>query len=504
MQRLSGIDPMFIYSDTPETPMEIAYACVFDPTSAEGGYTFERVRDVMLERIPGLPAFRRRLMTVPFGLDHPRWVDDPHFDLTNHLFRVALPAPGGAEQFTEMVAKVMGRPLQPDQPPWEMHVIEDLADGRVGLIAKVHHSVVDGVAGVALMAQLLDLTPEGRAPIDHCSPWIPAGLPSQARLVTESLPNVFTRPIRTWRAAREIGRTAVRMARCAMSDDNGPVSIPLGAPELFDQALSPRRDVCFTQLDLREVKVLRERFNATVNDVVLAVCSGALRTHLTRYDHDVDSPLVAIVPVSVREDGTEEAGGNSLSAMFVPLSNDKQTPLERLRTVKANSWSCKRQERAVGYGPMASMLTDAMPPALAKPMVQFGVRAGLVRKFRAGNLMISNVPGPDFALYFAGMRMEAVYPMGPVVDGVALNITVQSYEDTLYVGINAGASALPDLPGLARAMVDELALLSLMARGTAGQARHHRPSPSGVVVTPSGRRPSSVADTPEHIRTATG
>ncbi len=162
--------------------------------------------------------------------------------------------------------------------------------------------------------------------------------------------------------------------------------------------------------------------------------------------------------------------------MFVPLANDKQTPLERLRTVKANSWSCKRQERAVGYGPMASMVTDAMPPALVKPMVQFGVRAGVVRKLRAGNLMISNVPGPDFPLYFAGMRMEAVYPMGPVVDGVALNITVQSYEDTLYVGINSGASALPDLPRLASAMVDELALLSLMARGTAGQARHHRPS----------------------------
>ncbi len=503
MQRLSGIDPMFIYSDTPETPMEIAYACVFDPGTAEGGYTFERVRDVLLDRIPGLRPFRRRLVTVPFGLDHPRWVDDPDFDLSNHLFRVALPAPGGHEQFTDMVAKVMSRPLQPDQPPWEMHVIEDLADGRVGLIAKVHHSVVDGVAGAALMAELLDLTPEGRSPVEHCTPWIPARLPSQARLVTEALPNMFTRPVRTWRAAREIGRTAVRMARCVVSDDNGPISIPLGAPKLFDQALSPRRDVCFTRLDMREVKVMRERFNATVNDVVLAVCSGALRTHLTRYDHDVDNPLVAIVPVSVREDGTEDEGGNSLSAMFVPLSNDKQTPLERLRTVKASSWSCKRQERAVGYGPMASMLTEAMPPALVRPMVQFGVRAGLVRKLRAGNLMISNVPGPDFPLYFAGMRMEAVYPMGPVMDGVALNITVQSYEDTLYVGINSGAAALPDLPGLARAMVDELGLLSLMARGTAGVARHHRPSPSGAVATPAGHRPTSYAETPDQVPAAT-
>ncbi len=168
MQRLSGIDPMFIYSDTPETPMEIAYACVFDPASAEGGYTFERVRDVLIERIPALPAFRRRLMTVPFGLDHPRWVDDPHFDLSNHLFRVALPAPGGDEQFTEMVAKVMGRPLQPDQPPWEMHVMEDLADGRVGLIAKVHHSVVDGVAGAA--ADGGAARPHARRPLSHRAP----------------------------------------------------------------------------------------------------------------------------------------------------------------------------------------------------------------------------------------------------------------------------------------------------------------------------------------------
>jgi WS/DGAT/MGAT family acyltransferase len=436
-------------------------------------------------------------MPVPFGLDHPRWVDDPDFDLANHLFRVALPAPGGPEQFTDMVAKVMGRPLQPDQPPWEMHVIEDLADGRVGLIAKVHHSVVDGVAGAALMAQLLDLSPDGRPVVEHCPPWIPARLPSRTALVTDALPNLFTRPVRTWRAVREIGRTAVRLARCAVSDDNGPISIPLGAPKLFDAAVSARRDVSFVQLDMREVKVLRERFNATVNDVVLAVCSGALRRHLGRYDHDMDSPLVAIVPVSVRQDGTEDDGGNRLSAMFVPLSNDKQTPLERLRTVKANSWSCKRQERAVGYGPMASMVTDAMPPALAKPMVQFGVRTGAVRRLRAGNLMISNVPGPDFALYFAGMRMEQVYPLGPVLDGVALNITVQSYEDTLYVGINSSAAAVPDLPGFGHALVDELALLSLMARGTAGATRHHRANPPAAVAAPSGHRPSSTANDSE-------
>jgi len=167
----------------------------------------------------------------------------------------------------------------------------------------------------------------------------------------------------------------------------------------------------------------------------------------------------------VRDDSDGAAVGNQLSAMFVPLANDKKTPLERLRTVTAASASCKGQERAVGYGPMATQMTDALPPAFAKTMIQLGVRSGVLRKLRAGNLMISNVPGPDFPLYFAGMELRAVYPLGPVIDGVALNITVQSYRESLFVGINACASAVPDLPGLTRAMVDELSLLRRMAAG---------------------------------------
>ena len=221
---------------------------------------------------------------------------------------------------------------------------------------------------------------------------------------------------------------------------------------------------------MAEVRLLKDRYESTINDVVLAVCSGALRTHLAAHDQDTDSPLVAVVPVSVRSDGEADATGNQLSAMFVPLANDRLTPLERLRTVTASSASCKGQERAVGYGPMATLLADAIPPALAKPVIQLGVRSGVLRRLRAGNLMISNVPGPGFPLYFAGMELQAVHPLGPVVDGVALNITVQSYRESLFVGINACAMAVPDLPGLARAMVDELRLLSRMAAG-AGERR---------------------------------
>ena len=234
MERMSGIDPMFVYSDTPETPMEIAYACVFDPATAEGGYSFGSVRGVLESRMPTLTPFRRRLVPVPLGLDHPRWVDDPEFDLGDHLHRAAVPHPGGEREFTDLVAKVMGRPLQTDQPPWEMHVVEGLADGLVGLIAKVHHSVIDGVAGAQLLAQLLDLTPEGSAVTGPCPPWLPARLPSSTRLVTDALPSFFHSPVRAVRAVREVGRTAVRLARCAFDDDKGPVSIPLGAPPTFE------------------------------------------------------------------------------------------------------------------------------------------------------------------------------------------------------------------------------------------------------------------------------
>jgi diacylglycerol O-acyltransferase / wax synthase len=468
MQRLNGIDPMFIYSDTPETPMEVAYACVFDPSTMVGGYSFSRVRARLVSRLSVVPPFRRRLMTVPFGLDHPRWVDDPEFDLDNHLFRVALPAPGGEPEYARQVARVLEHPLCPHQPPWEMHVLEGLEGGLIGLIAKVHHSVIDGVAGAELLARFLDITADVVDEDDEDA-WAPEDLPSQARLVTDALPHALTSPMRAVRATREAGRTAARLVRRAVDRATGPVSIPGGAPATFDSQVGPGRQVAFAELDLAEVRALKERFGATINDVVLAVCSGALRHHLIAQGQETDSPLIAVIPVSVRaderapDDGAPAALGNRLSAMFVPLANDKKTPLERLRTVVAASTSCKGQERAVGFGNMASLLADAIPPAVARPVVQLGVRAGLVRRLRAGNLMISNVPGPDFPLYFAGMQLRNLYPLGPVVDGVALNITVQSYLGSLFVGINASTTAVPDPPGLASEMADELTLLTKVA-----------------------------------------
>jgi WS/DGAT/MGAT family acyltransferase len=249
------------------------------------------------------------------------------------------------------------------------------------------------------------------------------------------------------------------MARCALDGESGPVSIPLFAPDSLQRPILPAREVALATLSLRDISVVRQRFGVTVNDVVLTLCSGALRSHLEIHDQQATGPLVAIVPVSVRLPAGEEALGNQLSAMFVSLGNDREEPLERLEAIIQSCGAVKAQERSIGYGPMASAVTEALPPVLAMPVLRAGQQAGILRRLRAGNLMVSNVPGPDFPLYFAGMRMEAVYPMGPVVDGLALNITVQSYEGSLFVGMNAGATVVPDLTGLATAMVDELAIL---------------------------------------------
>ena len=474
MQRMSGIDPMFVYSETPVTPMTVAYACVFDPTTAPGGYSFEKVKAVI-----GGPGAVTAVVSKPAHAGPVRVGQSALGGRSRFRPRQPPPSSGPAgarwgEGTDGDGRRRHGRPLVAHQPPWEMHVIEGLViegleGGRIGLIAKIHHAVVDGVAGIQLMAQLLDLSEEGR-PTVVSPPWAPAALPSGTRLVATALPNILTSPVRALRATREVGRTALRLARRALDEQAGPMTIPLGAPSTFEIPVGAARSVAFAKLSLRDVRSLKDQFGVKLNDVVLAVCSGALRAHLAKHVHEdgeaVTEPLVAIVPISVRSELTngeladgelaDEDLGNRLSAMFLPLANDLEQPLERLEAIAAASKAAKAQEQAVGYGPLATAVSEAVPPVVARPMIQLGIQVGALRRLRTGNLMISNVPGPNFSLYFAGMRMMAAYPLGPVVDGVALNITVQTYDNSIFIGINASANAVPDVAGLARSMVAEL------------------------------------------------
>ncbi len=475
MQRLNGIDPMFLYSETPVTPMEVAYTCVFDPSTAPEGYSFERLRVVLSQRLPKLHPLRRRLMEVPLGLDHPRWVDDPQFDLDDHLHRVALPAPCGPSELSELATEIIGRPLDFSQSPWEMHVIEGFCGEKVAVIAKVHHAVIDGVSGAELLAELLDVTPDAHVSEGDGSPWRAPALPSAIQLVSQALPNVLTSPLRALRAAREIGRTSLRLARHVFDVGTTSLPIPLAAPDQFATEMKATRTISFVRVSLSEIVALKDRFGVTLNDVVLAMCSGALRSYLSDHHEETANSLIAVVPVSARRQSEHDALGNRLSAMFVPLASDREEPLERLLAVADASASAKAQEHAVGFSALASSVSDVVPPVLARPALHLGARVGALRRLRPANLMISNVPGSRVPLYFAGMRMEALYPIGPVIDGVALNITVQSYLDSLFVGLNACPSVVPDLDALAGSVVDELGHLTRAAQRETRAERSRTP-----------------------------
>ena len=265
----------------------------------------------------------------------------------------------------------------------------------------------------------------------------------------DAMPHLLTSPVRTVRAVREVGRTAVRLARRALDGGSGPLSIPLGAPDTFATPVGADRTVSFAELPLEQITAVKRHFGATLNDVVLAVSSGALRAHLQAHGEPSESPLVAVVPVSVR--GRDELG-NRLSAMFVPLANDRDCPVARLAAVREASVSTKAQEKAVGYGPLAAAVSEAVPPLLAIPALRLGNEMGVVRRLRAGNLMVSNVPGPDFPLYMGGTQMLGMFPLGPVMDGMGLNITIMSYRGVLYWGLAADARAVPRLWDIAAAI----------------------------------------------------
>ena len=457
MRRLSGLDPMFFYLETPTAHMQVAYVCILDPSTAPEGYSFAGVRAHLEQRLHLLPPFRRRLVEVPLGLDHPRWVEDPDFDLDHHLHRVVIASPGGESELAEFTAAVLSRPLDRSRPPWEMYVIEGLQGGLAASLTRVHHAAIDGVSGEELVVNLLDLAPEPTVVDPPDPPWKPERVPCDLKLVGDALVELCRRPAATTRAAWRTARAGENLLGHARRAGFSAVSLPLAAPRTsLGVPLGPERRVAFAQVSLDEVKSVKGAFDVTVNDVVLAMCSGALRHHLAALDDQPETSAVAIVPVSVRAEHERGTMGNRLSAMFVSLASALDDPVQRLRTIGHATQAAKAQEHAAGLDAVGSAWIEAAVPALIAPAIRLGSRLGVVRRVRPGNVIISNIVGPPDALYFAGARLVAAYPMGPIIDGIGLNITVQSYLGSLYFGLMASPNTVPDVWNLAHGLTDAL------------------------------------------------
>ena len=334
MERLTGLDAAFLYLETPTHHMHVAMTMVLDPTTMTGGYSFEKVKSFIEKRLHLVPPFRRRLVNVPLNLHHPVWIEDPNFDIDYHIRRIGCPAPGGRRELAEMAAQIASSPLDRSRPLWELWVVEGLKQGRIGVVTKVHHSAIDGASGADLMVHLFALSADAPDP-EVVDPIEPEHIPNEFELLRYA---AVSKARRTMSLPRLIGDTAGAINRIAKGRRDPEVLVgaaPLTAPRTsWNGPLSTGRSVGFARVSLSDVKELKSAFGCTVNDVVLAICTGALREYMLARHDLPDAPLVATCPVSVRHDG-EASLGNKVSAMFATLPTNEPDVTARIRGIQS-------------------------------------------------------------------------------------------------------------------------------------------------------------------------
>jgi len=439
MQRLGGMDASFVYGETPSWHMHAGALVVLDPSTASAGFDVHRLRALLEARTGLLGPFLRRLVGVPFGLDRPAWVNDPHLDLERQVRRVGVPPPGGPRELGALAGDLFGYKLERDRPLWEIWFLEGLEDGRVGLLVKVHHSLVDGARGARLYEVLFDLDPG--APFDRPGTPEIAGerIPPRWEMALRALPRLAGTPLRAARTAGHLGGSALRMLRFRGSPEWPAATFPFQAPPTsLNHAITAHRDFAFCSVPLAGVKTIKNVFSVSVNDVVLGICAGALRRYLADRGELPDKPLIAQIPVAVHVDAGGDvpggAWGNAVAVMGAALATQLEDPAERLRAIHASTHSAKAMQQALGDDLILD-LADVVPPGVLAAGVRAYSRLRLTEHHPPiFNLIISNVQGPSFPLYVAGAKLVANYPMGPLLDGGGLNITVLSYLDHIDFG----------------------------------------------------------------------
>ena len=477
MQRLTGLDAAFLYLETPTHHMHVAMTMVLDPSSVPGGYSFEGLKEFIRGRLHLVPPFHRRLVEVPLNLAHPVWVEDPNFDIDYHIRRIGCPAPGGRRELGEMAGQIASTPLDRSKPLWELWVVEGLKQDRIGVVTKVHHSAIDGASGADLMVHLFDLAPETADPPVPLDTEIEQ-IPSDLELLGYAAASRFRKAIALPKLLGETIGAVSRVAAGRRDPDRRVGAAPLTAPMTpWNGPLSTLRDTAFARVPLDDIRALKTHFGCTVNDVVLALCAGTLRAYLLEHGGVPEHPLIATCPVSVRPDGDAKPG-NKVSAMFTTLDTNLADPVERLRAIQACTVGAKEEHNAVGADMLQNWAEYAAPNTfnLASRLYSSLGLAGSHRPIH--NVIISNVPGPPFPLYYAGAEMIAAYPMGPVMEGVGLNITVLSYRGSVDIGFLVDRDLIPDVWDMAEHVQGALAELQAAAGITASPAEPDPIEPS--------------------------
>ena len=468
MERMRGIDAGYLYMETPTVHMHTLKIGILDAADAPGGYSFERLVDEMSQRLHLLPPFRRRIVPVPFGLHHPMWIEDPNFDIRNHIIREQVPAPGTPEQLDDVVARIASEPLPRNLPLWTLTVVEGLEGGRVAAVAKMHHAVADGVASAALLANVATTSPEEtQAP--PAPPWEPERIPLPSELIAEAVKDWLVDLRELPALLKDTVRRVTALVKQRKAGDVEAARPIIDSPQApFSGAPDADRVFATIGLDFDDLKAIRAATGVSFNDVVMAVIDGALVRWMANQGHTMDRPLLAAVPVSADEKGDIRLSGNRLSSLLTSLATDSADPMERLKRIAASADQAKMVQRTLGPD-MLERWVQFTPPG------PFGVFMRLYSKLQladrhspAVNMVISNVPGPREPLYIAGAELADFFSVGPVLEGMPLNITAWSYRGRMNFAILASPRTCKDIRGLAenlRESLDEL-------RTAAGIAAH--------------------------------
>jgi diacylglycerol O-acyltransferase / wax synthase len=472
MQRLTGLDAGFLSMETSTAPMHVAGLAIFDASEVGERFDVQHLRKVYEPRLHLAAPFRRRLREVPFGLHHPLWIEDPDFDIGWHLRHVAVPAPGGPRELAELAARLNAIPLDRSRPLWEMWLIDGVAGGHVAVLSKVHHAAIDGASGNEITVATLDLSPEGNEVPPPEKEWEPDSIPSDAEMLAHATRSLLTSPIGMVKATRRSIDSA--LGRRALPRTAAPPS-PFAAPKTsINGPLSRQRVFAATSLSLPAVKAIKAHHDVKVNDVVLALCAGALRRWFDERGEDLSGPLVAMVPVSVRTESEKGAMGNRVSSMLVSLATEVSDPAVRLQVIGDATREAK-ERHAIGADALTDWAEFAAPALLGRAARLYS-RMQLANRHRpVFNVTISNVPGPPFPLYSAGARLVANYPMGPIFDGAGLNMTVMSYMDQLDFGLQGDPQLLGDPWILAGHLEEALAELAATVPELDGETLVIRP-----------------------------
>ena len=467
--RLSGLDASFLALEKGGAHMHVGSVLVFDGPAPP----YEDLVAQLERRLHLVPRYRQKLAFPPFGAGRPVWVDDPHFKAHYHLRHTALPPPASQDQLKALAGRVLSQQLDRSKPLWEIWMVDRVGEDAFALVCKTHHALVDGISGVDITTVLFDLEPDPPA-ADPPPPWYPRPEPSRAALLADALAERATLPLE---AARAAAGAAARPARVAEETGRalGGLAQMLAAgvrgapPSPLNVRIGPHRRFTWVESELARLKAIKDALGGSINDVVLTVVAGALRGHLQRRGRDPDGmELKAMVPVSVRADTERGALGNRVAAVYAPLPVGIAEPVDRYRTVHDAMAHLKGSGQAVGAEVITRMAGVAAPTILD----QAGRLQSLQRFF---NVTVTNVPGPQFALYMLGRRLRSFHPVVPLVTNTALGIAIMSYDGRVSFGLLGDYDAMPDLDELAAdltAAIDELAA----AAGVPDAGRRRRPA----------------------------